>query len=78
MQKERYEGQKHQNFGTIYHTEVFLTFLRLAAKLSEASKKFQGCSLKIKPPKSFHLNDLKKPLLNILKVASNKCICFKD
>ena len=35
MQKERYQSQINQNFGTVCHTEVCFTFLRLAAKLSE-------------------------------------------
>ena len=44
---------------TICHTEVCITFSRLAAKLSEVSKKSQGRSLKIQPRTSFDLNDLK-------------------
>ena len=39
--------------------EACLTFLRLAAKLSEIITKFQGCSLKIQPRSSFDLNGLK-------------------
>ena len=35
MQKEKYESQINQNFATVCHTEVFLTFPRLAAILSE-------------------------------------------
>ena len=50
---------KNQNFGTICHTEVGLTFLRMEAKLSEMIAKFRGHSLKIQPPSSFDLNDLK-------------------
>ena len=59
MQKERYQSQINQNFGTICHTEVCLTFSRLAAKLSELSKKFRGHSFKIQPQMSFDLNGLK-------------------
>ena len=40
MQKERYQSQIDQNFGTVCHTEVCLTFLRLAAELSELAKIF--------------------------------------
>ena len=35
MQKERYQSQINQNFGTVCHTEACLTFLRLADKRSE-------------------------------------------
>ena len=58
MQKERYQSEINQSFGTICHTEVCLTFLRLAVKLSELFNKFQGHSLKIQPQKSFNLNGL--------------------
>jgi hypothetical protein len=56
MQKERYQSQINQNFGTVCHTEVCLTFLRLAAKLSEMIAKYRGRSLKIQHPSSFDLN----------------------
>ena len=59
MQKERYQSQINQNFGTICHTEVCLTFSRLAAKLSEMITKFWGCNLKIQHRSSFDLNGLK-------------------
>ena len=59
MQKERYQSQINQNFGTICHTEVCLTFLRLTAKLSEMITKFRGRSLKIQHRLSFDLNGLK-------------------
>ena len=59
MQKERYQSEINQNFGTVCHTEVCLTFSRLAAKLSELSKKIQGHSLIIRPQTSFDLNGLK-------------------
>ena len=59
MQKERYQSEINQNFGTVCHTEVCLTFSRLAAKLSEMITKFQGHSLKIQPPSSYDLNSLK-------------------
>ena len=36
--------QINQNFGTVCHTEVCLTFSRLAAKLSEIIAKFRGRS----------------------------------
>ena len=58
MQKERYQSQINQNFETICHTEVCLTFSRLAAKLSEMIAKFRGHSLKIQPRSSFDLNGL--------------------
>ena len=71
MQKERYQSQINQNFGTFCHTEVCLTFSRLAAKLSEMIAKFQGPSLKIQHRWSFDLNGLKngthKYFENILK-----------
>ena len=53
MQKERYQSQINQNFATLCHTEVFLTFPRLAAmaaKLSEMMTKFQCHNLKIQHP----------------------------
>ena len=50
---------KKKNFGTVYHTEVCLTFSRLAAKLSGVIAKFRGCSLKIHHKSSFDLNGLK-------------------
>ena len=59
MQKERYQSQINQNFGTVCHTEVCLTFSRLAAKLSEMIAKFRGRSLKIQHQLSFDLNGLK-------------------
>ena len=60
MQKERYQSQINQNFGTVCHTgEVCLTFSRLAAKLSEMITKFGGHSLKIQHQSSFDLYDLK-------------------
>ena len=58
MQKEKYQSQINQNFGTICHTEVCLTFLRLGAKLSGTIAKFKGCSLKIQHRLSLELNDL--------------------
>ena len=59
MQKERFQSEINQNFGTVCHTEVCLTFSRLAAKLSEMITKFRGCSLKIQHWSSFDLNGLK-------------------
>ena len=59
MQKERYQIQMNQNFGTVCHTEVCFTFLRLAAKLSEMMTKFRGWNLKIQHRTSFDLNGLK-------------------
>ena len=47
MQKEKYQSQLNQNFETVFHTEVCLTFSRLGAKLSGTIAKFQGRSLKI-------------------------------
>ena len=47
MQKEIEQSQINQNFGTICHTEVYLTYLRLGAKLSGTIAKFGGRSLKI-------------------------------
>ena len=60
MQKERYQSQINQNFMTICHAEVCLTFSRLAVKLSEMIAKFWGCSLKIQHWLSFDHNGLKK------------------
>ena len=54
----------HQNFGTICHTEVCLTFSRLAAKLSELPKTFRGQASKIQPQTFFDLNGLKHGLSN--------------
>ena len=59
MQKERYQSEMNQNFGTVCHTEVCLTFSRLAAKLSGMIAKFRGCSLEIQNGLSFDLNGLK-------------------
>ena len=59
MQKERYQSQINQNFGTFSHTEVCLTFPRLAAKLSEMITNFRGRNLKIQHQTSFELNGLK-------------------
>ena len=47
MQKEKYQSQLNQNFGTVCHTEVCPSFSRLAAKLSEIITKFRGRNLKI-------------------------------
>ena len=51
--------QINQNFGTVCHTEVCLTFSRLTAKLSELITKFRGRNLKIQPRSSFDLNGIK-------------------
>jgi hypothetical protein len=59
MQKERYQSEINQNFGTVCHTEVCLTISRLAAKLSGMIAKFRGHSLKIQHRLSFDLNGLK-------------------
>ena len=48
-----------QNFGTICHTEVCLTFSKLAAKLSKLSKTFRG---QAQPRTLFDLNGLKNGL----------------
>ena len=66
MQKERYQSQINQNFGTIW-TEVCLTFSRLAAKLSEIIAKFRGRNLKIQHRTSFDLNGLKNGFANYFK-----------
>ena len=63
MQKERYQSQINQNFGTICHTAVCLTFSRLTAKLSEMITKSRGHSLKIQNRSSFALNGLKNGTL---------------
>jgi hypothetical protein len=57
MQKERYQSEINQNFGTVCHTEVCLTFSRLAAKLSGIIAKFRGRSLKIQHRLSFGLKN---------------------
>ena len=49
----------NQNFRAVCHTDVCLTFSRLAAKLSEMITKFRGRSLKIQHRLSFDLNGLK-------------------
>ena len=67
MQKERYQSQINQNFATICHTEVCLSFSRLAAKLSEIITRFWDCNLKIQHPTSFDLNGLKNGLIKIFE-----------
>ena len=71
LQKERYKSQINQNFATNCHTEVCLTFSRLAAKFSDMIGKFRGRSLKVQPRWSFDLNGFKngtrKYFENILK-----------
>ena len=78
MEKERYQSKISQNFRTICHTEVCVTFSRLAAKLLELITKFRGQSLKIHYRSSFDLNDLKngptKHLENSLKRIFPKII----
>ena len=59
MQKERYQSQINQNVGTVCHTEVCPTFLRMEAKLSEMITNFRGRNLKIQHWTSFDLNGLK-------------------
>ena len=75
MQKEIYQSQINQNFGTVCHTEDCLTFSRLAAKLSEIITNFRGRNLKIQHRMSFDLNGPKngqtKHFQNRLK-----SICF--
>ena len=61
MQKEGYQSQINQNFEIVCHTEVYLTFLRLGAKVSGMIAKFRGRSLKIQHRSSFDLNDLERP-----------------
>ena len=41
------ESKINQNFGTVFHTDVYLIFLRLGGKLSGTIAKFWGRSLKI-------------------------------
>ena len=52
-------NNKNQNFRTVCHTEVCLTFSRLAANLSEMITKFRSRSLRIQHQSSFDLNGLK-------------------
>ena len=59
MQKGRYQSQINQKFRTDCHTEVCLTFLRLAAKLSKMISKFRGYNLNDLRPQLFDLNGLK-------------------
>ena len=66
----QYQSQINHNFGTVCHTEVYLTFSRLAAKLSEMIANFWGCSLKIQPQSSFDLNGLKNGTHKYLKIAN--------
>jgi hypothetical protein len=49
------------------HTEVYLTFSRWGAKLSETIAKFRGRSLKIQHRLSFALNDLERPKWELKK-----------
>ena len=51
--------QKIQNFGTVCHTEVCITFLRLAAELSELAKKIMKLQPQVQPRTSFDPNGLK-------------------
>ena len=76
--EEQLKRQINQNFGTVCHTEVCLTFSRLAAKLSEIITKFQGCSFKIQPYRPLTSMASKTALPNISKIASNRCISSKD
>ena len=55
------------NFGTICHTEVCLTFLRLAAKLSEMIANFRGCNLKLQRPIVIRLQQPKNGSAKIFK-----------
>ena len=45
MQKEMQQSKKNQNFGTVCHTDVYPTFLRWGAKLSETIAKFGGLKI---------------------------------
>jgi hypothetical protein len=78
MQKERYQSQIYQNFETVCHTEVCLTFSRFAAKLLEIIAKYRGRNLKI--PHQCPLTSMasKTAWPNISKIASNCCIFSKD
>ena len=78
MQKERYQSQINQNFGTVCHTEVCLTFWRLAAKLSELAKKIPGRSLKIQPLTFFDINGLKNGPTKHFESSLKQWICSKD
>ena len=78
MQKERYQSQINQNFGTVCHTEVCLTFSRLATKLSEIIAKFRGCNLKIQHWTSFDLNGLKNSSAKYLKNCIKLLFFSKD
>ena len=42
MQKERYQSQINQNFGTICHSEICLTFSRLKPEFLETDKKIMS------------------------------------
>ena len=73
MQKEKDQSQINQSFGIICHTEVCLTFSRLAAKLSEMITKFWGRNSKcnIKCPLTSMASKMVWP--KNLKIASNQC-----
>ena len=73
MQKERYQSQI-----SICHTEVFLTFLRLAAKHQSYLKGFEVAASKFNLKCPLTSMASKTALPNILMVASNQCICSKD
>ena len=77
IQKERHQSQINQNFGTICHTEVCLTFLRFTAKLSEL-KIFEMAASYFNREHPLTSRASKTALQNILKVASNQCSFSKD
>ena len=68
MQKERYQSQINQNFETVCHTEVYLSFSRLAAKLSGM---IAVVASKFNLDRPLTSMASKMARANILKIASN-------
>jgi hypothetical protein len=80
MQKEIYQSQINQNFGSVCYTKVCLTFLRLATKLSEMITKFEAVASKFninRPLTSMASMASKTASTNVFKLASIQCISSK-
>ena len=55
------KSKKSELWNCLSYTEVYLTFLRLAANFSESAENFQKYLIKIQPQMPFDLNDHKRP-----------------
>jgi hypothetical protein len=77
MQKERYQNQINQNFGSVCYTKVCLTFLRLATKLSEMITKFEAVASKYNINRPLTSMASKTASTNVFKLASIQCISSK-